>query len=51
MIEILIPLSSSYTETNNSGTGKVGAPELPLEEKSEKTIRNEESLDRQGGIS
>ncbi len=50
--EVLIPLSSSYTETNNSkGDGKVGAPELPLEEKSEKTIKNEESLDRQGGIS
>lgn len=51
--EKLIPLSTSYTQSNNSGeantsSGKVGAPEKPLEEKSPKTIQNEESLDRQG---
>lgn len=46
--EVLIPLSSSYTESGN-GTGKVGRPELPLEQKSVKTIQNEEALDHQGG--
>ena len=39
-----IPLSTSYTESN----GKVGAPEKKLEEKSEKTIQNEDAIDRQG---
>ena len=39
----LIPLSTSYTES-----GKVGRPEKSLEEKSEKTIANEESLDNGG---
>jgi len=43
--EILKPLSSSYTQPS----GEVGAPEKKLEEKSEKTIQNEDSLDRQGG--
>lgn len=38
--EKLIPLSTSYTETGN-----VGRPELPAQEKSAKTIANEESLD------
>lgn len=38
-----IPLSSSYTES-----GDVGAPEKPLEKKADKTIQNEDSIDRQG---
>ena len=42
--EKLIPLSTSYTESGNSP----GRPEKPAEEKSEKTIANEESLDRGG---
>lgn len=45
MQEILIPLSSSYTQSE----GKVGAPEKPLEEKSPKTIQNEDAIDHQGG--
>lgn len=45
--EKLIPLSSSYTESPTGG--KVGAPEKALEDKAQKTIQNEESLDRQGG--
>ena len=51
--EVLIPLSSSYTESSSKngedGEGKVGAPKKKLEEKAVKTIQNEESLDRQGG--
>jgi hypothetical protein len=43
--EVLIPLSSSYTESSN----KVGAPEKKLEDKAKKTIQNEEALDHQGG--
>ena len=39
-----IPLQTSYTESS----GKVGAPEKPLEKKSEKTIQNEDAIDRQG---
>ena len=42
----LKPLSSAYTQNSN---GKVGAPEKSIEEKSPKTIQNEESLDKQGG--
>lgn len=42
--EKLIPLSSAYTQS-----GEVGRPALDLEDKSVKTIQNEESLDRQGG--
>ena len=42
--EKLIPLSTSYTESGNSP----GRPEKPLEEKSAKTIANEESLDSGG---
>ena len=42
--EKLIPLSTSYTESGNSP----GRPEKPLEEKSAKTIANEESLDGGG---
>lgn len=44
----LLPLSSAYTQSGD-GTGKVGRPALDLEEKSVKTIQNEESLDHQGG--
>ena len=40
----LIPLSTSYTESGNSP----GRPELDPEEKSEKTIANEKSLDGGG---
>ena len=45
--EKLIPLATSFTQT---GTGEVGRPKKSLEEKSEKTIANEESLDRGGSI-
>lgn len=40
----LLPLSSAYTQS-----GEVGRPALDLEDKSVKTIQNEESLDHQGG--
>ena len=40
----LVPLSSAYTQSN----GKVGAPEKKLEDKSEKTIKNEDAIDHQG---
>lgn len=43
--DLFIPLSSSYTQS----TGKVGAPEKDLEDKSPKTIQNEDAIDRQGG--
>lgn len=39
----LIPLESSYTQ----GTGQVGRPQKPLEEKSPKTLQNEEALNNQ----
>ena len=42
--EKLIPLSTSYTESGKSP----GRPEKPLEQKSAKTIANEESLDSGG---
>lgn len=42
----LIPLTSAYTQ---SGTGEVGRPRLATEDKSPKTIQNEQSLDHQGG--
>ena len=42
--EKLLPLSSAYTQ---SGSGQVGRPSLPVEDKSPKTIQNEESLDKQ----
>lgn len=42
--EKLVPLSSAYTQSN----GQVGAPEKKLEDKSEKTIKNEDAIDRQG---
>ena len=41
--EKLLPLSTSYTETGN-----VGRPEKDAQDKSEKTIANEKSLDRGG---
>ena len=41
--EKLLPLSTSYTETGN-----VGRPEKDAQDKSAKTIANEESLDRGG---
>ena len=47
--DILIPLSSSYTESNKPNGGKVGRPTLPLEQKSQKTIQNEDAIDNQGG--
>ena len=43
---ILLPLSSAYTQ--GSGSGKVGRPALSPEEKSVKTIQNEQSLDNGG---
>lgn len=43
----LVPLSTSYTESGNSP----GRPEKSPEEKSAKTIANEESLDRGGSNS
>ena len=47
--EKLKPLSSSYTQSGD-GTGKGrGAPELEPTKKSDKTIKNEESLQKQGG--
>lgn len=42
--EKFVPLSSAYTQSN----GQVGAPEKKLEDKSEKTIQNEDAIDRQG---
>ena len=42
--KVLLPLSSAYTQS----TGKVGRPALSPEEKSDKTIQNEQSLDNGG---
>lgn len=44
---LLVPLASSYTQSESSG--KVGAPEKPLEQKSQKTIQNEDAINNQGG--
>lgn len=44
LIEKLIPLSSAYTQTS----GQVGRPELPADQKSQKTIQNEQALDNGG---
>lgn len=41
----LIPLSSAYTQSSGN---PVGRPELPTDQKSEKTIQNEQSLDNGG---
>ena len=47
----LIPLASAYTQSSANGSGAgPGRPSLPEDKKSEKTIQNEESIDRQGGI-
>lgn len=46
LAEKLKPLQSAYTQSANS----VGAPEKSPEEKSDKTIANEESIDNQGGV-
>ena len=43
--ELLRPLESSYTQSS----GQVGRPKLPDDQKSDKTIANEVSLDSQGG--
>lgn len=40
---VLIPLSSSYTQ----GTEEVGRPKLSVDEKSPKTLQNEESINNQ----
>ena len=45
--EVLLPLSSAYTQS--TGSGEVGAPAKKVEDKSPKTLQNEESLDHQGG--
>lgn len=47
LLEKLKPLSSAYTQTG-SGNGP-GRPELPADQKSEKTIQNEQALDNNGG--
>jgi hypothetical protein len=41
--DLLIPLASSYTQD----TGEVGRPKLATEDKSPKTLQNEESLNNQ----
>lgn len=41
--DLLIPLNNSFTQ----GTGNVGRPKLSVDEKSPKTLQNEESLDKQ----
>ena len=43
--EVLLPLSSPYTQSNN----EVGAPEKKDEDKAVKTIQNEDAIDHQGG--
>lgn len=48
--DVLIPLSSSYTQSGNAQQDdEGGAPEKKLEEKAEKTIANEDSINNQGG--
>lgn len=44
LTEVLQPLKSAYTESS----GKVGAPEKPLEQKAKKTIQNEDAINNQG---
>lgn len=41
--DLLIPLESSYTQSGN----EVGRPKLSVDQKSPKTLQNEESLDKQ----
>lgn len=43
--ELLIPLESSYTQSDN----KVGRPQMKTEDKSPKTIQNENAINNQGG--
>lgn len=43
----LIPLSSAFTQSGGV-QGRPGAPEKPPEEKSQKTIQNQQSLDKGG---
>lgn len=47
MSTVLIPLSSSYTQSSTGG--QPGRPELPDDQKSQKTIQNIEAIDNQGG--
>ena len=42
-ITLIEPLASAYTQSNNP----VGRPTKPVEEKSPKTLQNEESLNNQ----
>lgn len=44
----MVPLNNSYT-TSGNGVEGAGRPELPLEQKSQKTIQNEDAIDNQGG--
>lgn len=44
--ELLVPLASSYTQSEKEGAG---APQKKAEDKADKTIANEKSLDKQGG--
>lgn len=45
--DVLIPLSSSYTQSES--TGEVGRPKKNLEDKAQKTIQNEDAINNQGG--
>lgn len=48
--EKLIPLASSYTQSGTTGTGNsVGRPALSPEQKSVKTVQNEQSINNTGG--
>lgn len=44
----LLPLESAYNSSGDTNQTEGGAPELDEEEKSEKTLENEESIDNQG---
>lgn len=46
--DALIPLSSSYTQSGDASENN-GAPEKKTEDKAEKTITNEDSINNQGG--
>lgn len=45
--ELLVPLSSAYTGGAQASDSSAGRPELEEKDKSDKTIKNEESLDKQ----
>ena len=49
--DILVPLGSAYTQSasNSESDSEGGRPEKKDEEKSDKTIKNKESVDSQGG--